>query len=75
MKSLTMNELFAFEEISIPKSSPTFFQQHLPTILICTVIIGGVIYIVSKHKREMDMLRLEISLMAIRPKRLKDNKE
>lgn len=57
----TANEVFGLTENIMPNSSPSFLQKHLPTIIICSVVLGGVIYIVYKHKKEMEILLGEIS--------------
>ena len=57
----TANEVFGLTENIMPNSSPSFLQKHLPTIIICSVVLGGVIYIVHKHKKEMEILLGEIS--------------
>lgn len=57
----TANEVFGLTENIMPNSSPSFLQKHLPTIIICSVVLGGVIYIVYKHKKEMEIILGEIS--------------
>ena len=61
MQIPTPSEIFGFTEGMNLSASPSFFQKHLPTIIICAVVAGGVIYIVHKHKKEMEILLGEIS--------------